>query len=72
MQLERDFANKLHANKEQVKNVSSINPERISKPMRGKYLNTVDEVKDMIWFVSVIFSIFYFGNSLKHDRNLNI
>ena len=48
MQLERDFANKLHANKEQVKNVSSINPERISKPMRGKYLNTVDEVKDMI------------------------
>jgi len=34
--------------KEQLKNGSSKNPELVKKPMRGKYLNNVDEVADII------------------------
>jgi hypothetical protein len=48
MQLEREIANKLQLNREQIRNIHSINPETLKKPMRGKYLNNVDEVADII------------------------
>jgi hypothetical protein len=47
LQLEKEIASKLQVNKEQLKRQSSINPEA-TKPMRGKYLNNVDEVADII------------------------
>jgi hypothetical protein len=31
-----------------MKREGGINPEVINKPIRGKYLNNVDEVADMI------------------------
>ena len=77
LQLEKEFANKLQVNKELFKRQSSLNPEVIKKPMRGKYLNNVDEVADIIWFDLSLFSIIlillcwarrwkneYFDNSL--------
>lgn len=48
LQLQREIANKLQVSKEQLKNGSSKNPELVKKPMRGKYLNNVDEVADII------------------------
>ena len=52
MQLEKDLSNKLNVNREMIKKGPSefqVNPNpEANKPMRGKYLNHVDEVADII------------------------
>ena len=61
MQLERELTNKLLANKSEIRHPKVSNPEQTVlrqpmsppekvpiKPMRGKYLNNVDEVADII------------------------
>ena len=49
LQLEKELANKLLVNRQEAKKGRYVNPEsQTPKPMRGKYLNNVDEVADVL------------------------
>lgn len=47
MQLERELADKMQANRQEIRMGRRLDEEP-PKPMRGKYLNNVDEVADIL------------------------